>query len=275
MIHALGVVALALYVIVLAIFSLDLWQDRAGRVKLAERFLLAGFIAHTFLIAVTVVVTGSLLPVGRGDFYLSLSWGIPLAYALARRRAAFPIVGAFLSATTILFLASSSYMLHLTDTREVGLGLGFQGLHVFPALVAELCLVVAVVLSVIFSIQERRIRSKRAIPAAFAAPSLELLGTWIFRLVNGGFIAMSFSIVSGSVWALFHNRSIFTSDPFQWMGFLVWVLFAGIHLVRSLRGRSSRTLSRITILAGTVLIMTLGIFLIWGGGDNHATIYLS
>lgn len=275
MIHTLGVITLVLYLTAAAVFSLDLAQDRARRTWVAERLLLAGFIFHSLLAVSTLLDSGSVLPVGRGDFYLFLSWGLPLAYALVRRRMGYPIVGVFLSASTVLFLASSSYLMHSAHEPEVTLGFSFFGLHVFPALLAELCLVIALVLGTIYCIQERRLRTKKAISAALAAPSLDTLGSWMFRLVSSGFIAMSFSVVSGSVWALFHGRSIFTSDPFQWTGFLVWVLFAAIHLVRALRGRSPRTLARMIVAVGVVLMVTLAGLLILGGGTHHASVYLS
>lgn len=275
MIHALGIFALALYVAALVFFLADVFSDQSKRTVIADKFLSAAFFAHTGLIAVTFIVLGSVLPVGKGDFYLFLSWGIPLAYAVVRGRMRYPIVGSFLTAATIMFLASSSYLLHVTEVREAGLGVGFQTLHIFPALVAELFLVIAVVLSIIHAIQENRLKRKKAITAALSAPSLVLLSLWSVRLVSWGFLAMTFSVVSGSVWALFHQRSIFTSDPFQWMGFLVWVLFVTILLVRSLQGHSGSVVSRMTIIAGVILMLSMCIFLLCGGGASHAAIYLS
>lgn len=275
MIHTLGALSLLLYVVALILFLSDLFSGAWRRSAAAEKALCLGFAAHTGLVLYTFFASGSVVPTGRGDFYLFLSWGLPFAYAAARRRMRFPIVGAFLTAAAIMFLASSSYLLHLTEPREATLGLGFQGLHVFPALVAELCLVIAVTLSVIYAIQERRLKRKKAISAALSAPSLDLLNLWTLRLVSWGFIAMSFSVVSGSVWALFHQRSVFTADPFQWMGFLVWILFVAIHLIRSVKGESGRALSQMTIAAGIALISSMCVFLFFGTGVHHAVVYLS
>ncbi len=275
MIHALGVLSLLLYILALALFLADLSSGRSRRSQAAEKTLLAGFAAHTGLVIYTFLSSGTVVPTGRGDFYLFLSWGLPVAYAIVRRRMRFPIVGSFLTAAAIMFLASSSYLLHLTEPREASIGIGFQGLHVLPALIAELCLVIAVALSLIYAIQERRLKSKKAISAALFAPSLDQLNIWTLRLVSWGFVAMSFSVVTGSVWALFHQRSVLTADPFQWIGFLVWILFVAIHLVRSIKGDSGRTLSRMTIAAGIVLISSMCALLVVGAGVNHAVVYLS
>jgi ABC-type uncharacterized transport system permease subunit len=274
-IHALGALALAAYVVSVTLFSRDLYRDRARNNRAAEFALLIGFISHTVLILSTLGVASTSFPSGRADFYLFLSWGLPIAYALLRRKMGYPILGAFLGAATILFLASSSYLLHLTPPRQVELSGFFLALHVVPALVAELCLVVAVVLSLVFRIQSRRFKSKRDISAALTAPSLDLLDRWNVVLLSGGFVAISFSVITGSVWALFHQRSVFTSDPFQWMGFLVWVLLAIIHITRAVRGRSAGVLSKMTLLAGFILISTLCVFLLWGKEVSHAAIYLS
>ena len=275
MIHVLGSLALAAYVVSVALFSRDLYRDRARNNRAAEFSLIVGFLSHTVLILSTLGAATATFPTGRADFYLFLSWGLPIAYGLVRRKMGYPIIGAFLGAATILFLASSSYLLHLTPPRQTELGWFFLGLHVLPALIAELCLVVAVVLSLIFRIQDRRFKNKRDISAALTAPSLDLLDRWNVALLSGGFVAISFSVVTGSVWALFHQRSVFTTDPFQWMGFLVWVLLAAIHITRAVRGRSAGVLSKMTLLAGLILISSLCIFLLWGKEVSHAAIYLS
>jgi hypothetical protein len=182
-VHLLGSLALAGFLTALVLYTRDFWKNRATYSTAARRSLIVSCFAHCALILVTL--SESFLPSGRADFYLLLSFGVALSYLFVSRSVRFPILGAFASAATILFLASSSYLLHLVPSRPPALGVFFQAFHVLPALFAELALVLAVVLGIIFRIQGRRLKRKDSISSIVVAPNLTTLERWMVHLLSG------------------------------------------------------------------------------------------
>ena len=119
MTHLLAVTSIALYIVATVLVLIQLW--RSGRKGLKQRvaqgsFYLA-FGLHTATIGFVFNDARYLLLDNGADYFLCVSWGLAGVFAFLQRRLNYPIVGAFVIPAIVLFMGSSSYLLHSSATK--------------------------------------------------------------------------------------------------------------------------------------------------------------
>jgi ABC-type transport system involved in cytochrome c biogenesis permease subunit len=264
------------------LFLLQLWRpSRTGRLQRSARMLsLCGFVFHTVTIA-TVLRDPRFFALDNGaDYFLWASWLLALVFLIFRRWFDYPILGAFIASGVVLFMGSSSYLLH-QDAESLVVGganserrdLMVSLLHGVPALVATVSLVLALAVSVVFLIVERRIKRRTALALeAAGGVSLQLLDRLNTQLVRIGFVAISLVIVSGGLWAVMERKSVFTADTSVVSGLLVWLLLAVVLFVRLVLQWSPRKISRLTVVVAGSFLLSVFVVLAIAGRTTHVLI---
>jgi hypothetical protein len=132
------------------------------------------------------------------DYFLWVSWLLALVLLAFRRWFDYPMLGAFITSAIVLFMGSSSYLLHqdttsLIDQVELSSrqGLMVSLLHGVPALVSVVSLVLALAVSLAFLVVERRIKRRTSLALEVGGVSLQLLDRLNTQLVRIGFVAGS------------------------------------------------------------------------------------
>lgn len=261
---------------------LQLWRpSRAGRTAgAAHAAFLAALGLHTITLGLVLKDDRFLLLDNGADYFLLVSWGLAVVFALLKRRLNYPIVGAFLIPTIVLFMGSSSYLLHnepvslLADpsvqTKE---GILLSLLHGVPALVAVVSLALALIVSAVFLIIERRIKQRRGEMLSLAGPNLQILDVLNRQLVQVGFVAISFVVLSGSLWAVSEQKPVFSADTSVISGLVTWVLLACILHARLVLKWSPRQVSRLTVLVTASFFVTVFAVMAWAGRITHAELF--
>jgi ABC-type transport system involved in cytochrome c biogenesis permease subunit len=214
------------------------------------------------------------------DYFFWGSWALALAYATLISRLHHPLIGAFLVPAIVLFMGSSSYLLHHSDglgaTREYsGVSPTFLSLaHAVPALVSVVSLALAFCASAVFLIVERSLKKKGSQVMAFSGPNLQTLDRLNRRCVQVGFAAITLVILSGGLWAVVEHKSVFTLDTSVVSGLAVWVLLALILHVRMVLGWSPKRVSRITVVVTGAFFASVFIVMALSGRVNHASLWL-
>lgn len=277
MIHLVAVLALLMYLLSSILFLAAVSLGRQVTLGPASLSLRAGFGLHTLAIALIFLMERPILLESRADYFFWLAWIVPLAYFTLRRRMSFPIVGAFVSSASLLFWTSSSYLVHQVSAparaaAEPGSALSnaaLLGLHALPALLAEASLVLAFIVSSVFILQSRRLKSKSLDTLSFRGPSLDSLESLNHRFVLTGFIAMTLAVLSGSVWALSQRRMLLGSDLSQWSAVASWVLLAVILHSRLTLRWSALRLSRVTVWVTGVFVVSFFLMVLLSGTAMH------
>jgi ABC-type transport system involved in cytochrome c biogenesis permease subunit len=190
------------------------------------------------------------------------------------------MLGAFIASGVVLFMGSSSYLLHQDAeslvVASVSVGrrdLLVSLLHGVPALVATVSLVLALAVSVVFLIVEGRIKRRTALALeAAGGVSLQLLDRLNTQLVRIGFGAISLVIVSGGLWAVIERKSVFTADTSVVSGLLVWILLAAVLFVRLVLHWSPRKISRLTVVVAGSFLLSVFVVLALAGRTTHVLI---
>jgi ABC-type uncharacterized transport system permease subunit len=146
--------------------------------------------------------------------------------------------------------------------------------HALPALLAELSLVCAFIISCVFLIQSRRIKKRQSLAGqSLKGPSLDALEKLNHNCIMAGFIAMTVAVISGSLWAVFENRRLLGGDLYQWLAMTAWVLLAVIlHSRMSLRW-SAQKLSRVTVMVAGIFILSFFMMIFLKGSFLHGSYY--
>lgn len=283
MTHLLAVASMALYVTATALMLFQLWRpSRAGRtVKAAQVSFFAALALHTALLALVLNDVRYVLLENGADYFLLVSWGLACAFAALQRRLNYPIVAAFLIPSIVLFMGSSSYLLHkeapsllLAGAAQTKEEILLSLLHGIPALVAVVSLALALVVSAVFLIVDRRIKARSVGALSISGPNLQLLDVLNQQLIQVGFVAISFVVVSGSLWAVSQQKPVFSADTSVVSGLVTWVLLAFILHVRLVLKWSPKKISRLTVLVTASFFATIFAVMALAGRLTHAEIFL-
>jgi len=268
MLHVLVVFALCFY----AGASLHALFSLRGALRPKERkddkwsgYLLfkLGLLCHTIAAAVWTAFQPPMqvLPTQAGDFYFWLSWLLAVIFWAIGKPVRFSAIGGMLSAVILFFLVSSSLLVHTTPTIEFDTiaaapvdppHLVFLLLiHVVPAVCANALVILSACVSLIFMIQEKRLKEKR-IDFTQKGPNLELLFGLNEAFLFYGFVAMTIAIISGALWAYFSHTPLVSADPLQWISWAAWILLAGI-----LHGATHLKWARRQVALGAFLVGAL------------------
>lgn len=282
MTHLLAVTSMVLYVLAAALMIFQLWRpSRAGRtVRVAQLSFFSALALHTVTLGLVLNDSRYVLLENGADYFLIASWGLAAAFAALQRRLNYPIVGAFLIPAIVLFMGSSSYLLHQeatsllpTDSSQAKEGILMSLLHGVPALVAVVSLAMALVVSAVFLIVEGRLKARKAGALSISGPNLQLLDMLNRQLIQVGFVAISFVVLSGSLWAVSRQQPIFSADTSVISGLVTWMLLAFILHVRLVLKWSPKQVSRLTVLVTASFFITAFAVMAWAGRFTHAELF--
>jgi ABC-type uncharacterized transport system permease subunit len=124
-------------------------------------------------------------------------------------------------------------------------------LHIALLLAAYAALVVSLVASLLYLIEERRLKSKTVNPARIKLPPLDTLDKIALRALLFGLPCMTAGLLIGSLLAQVTYGSAYFRDPKILLAFAMWLVYiAMIHIRRisGLRGRRAVYLSSFVFL---------------------------
>lgn len=282
MTHAAALLSISLYVVATVLFLFQLWRpSRTGRVRRSAAACSAlAFICHSATIVLVLRDPRFFALENGADYFLWVSWLLALVFLIFRRWFDYPMLGAFIAPGIVLFMGSSSYLLHQETTSLIAQASPVESsdivvsvMHGVPALVAVVSLVLALAVSVVFLIVERRIKRRTSLALDGGGVSLQLLDRLNTHLVRIGFVAISLVIVSGGLWAVLEQKSVFTLDTSVVSGLVVWLLLAAILFVRLVLHWSPRKISRLTVMVAGSFLLSVFAVLALAGRMTHVSIW--
>jgi ABC-type transport system involved in cytochrome c biogenesis permease subunit len=282
MIHTAAVISISLYLIGALLFMFQMWRpSRSGRLKVSALIcLVLAFVFHSATVGFVLREARFLVLQNGADYFLWVSWLLALVFILFRRWFDYPMLGVFITSGVVLFMGSSSYLLHqettsLVDPARIDRtdGVMVSILHGVPALVSVVSLVLALAVSVVFLVVEKRIKNRRSLALEGRGISLQLLDRLNNQLVRIGFVAISLVIFSGGLWAVLESKSVFTADTSVLSGLIVWILLAVILFVRLVLNWSPKKISRLTVVVAGSFLLSVFAALMVSGRASHVLIW--
>ncbi|MEO8025870.1 MAG: cytochrome c biogenesis protein CcsA [Bryobacteraceae bacterium] len=122
--------------------------------------------------------------------------------------------------------------------------------HVFLILTGFAALLVTAIGSILYLLQERRLKSKTSSSALDRLPPLATLDNLITRAMSLGFVFITLGVIAGSTWAYIESGTRWFGDAKIVLSFVTWALCLGMVFLRASAGWRGR---RAALMALTVL----------------------
>ena len=219
--------------------------------KIAILLQLAGFVLHTAALICRGIGAGRLPLTNQYEFATSFAWGLCLVSLIFIFRFRFPVLGAF--SAPIIFLIIGYASMQSKEVRELmpALRSNWLGFHVSTAIIAYGSFGVSFVLSVIFLLREK-IQSGAFLDRHI--PQREKLDLISYRSVSLGLLFLTFTIVTGAIWAEQAWGAYWSWDPKETWSLITWIVYAIYLHLRIRRGWQGRS-AAIFAAIGFVCVM--------------------
>jgi len=134
---------------------------------------------------------------------------------------------------------------------------GWLFLHVALLLAAYAALLISLIASLLYLVQERRLKQKRAAPARGWLPPLETTDQIALKSLLFGLPCMTAGLLIGSVVALETIGPAFFADPKVLLSLAMWVVYVAMIYIRRHSGLRGR---RAVYLSGFVFLIVLAVW---------------
>ncbi len=247
---------LVLYLVAAAAFIAHLTSGHALPHRIALVALTAAFALDTLALGLRLASVGPRAFLNVHDQLSMLAWLLVAVYLGLQLRAPLAVLGALVSPLAFLLTLSAYVVYSGSDGLPPGLATAWLPAHVAPAFLGYAIFAIASCVSLVYLVQERRLKARRR-PSGFRRlPSLETLDNLNYRCVAWGFALFTIGIVSGSLLAKTEWGTFWAWEPVQILSVLAWLLYAVLLQARTLgwRGRRAATL---TLVGFALLVVSL------------------
>jgi cytochrome c-type biogenesis protein CcsB len=226
--------------------------------RIAPLILLAGFLLHTAALAVQISQDGFPAVTELHEALSVYSWVIVGVYLLVQLKYRLTILGCFVA--PVAFLMSLGGVAFGAGELPPGLKTYWLPVHVTLAFLGNAVFALAFAVSLMYLVQESRLKSKKTAALHKNWPSLERLDRLNYIFLVWGFPLMTLGIVTGILWAHVQWGDYWTSDARLISSAIVWLLYGVLLQGRITAGWRGRRAAFLTIVG---FVVVLGYFL-WG-----------
>src|SRR5436190_1020424 len=240
---------------------------RSGR--LLRALLTIGLLTHVAALAIRAVAIGSMPAASLGESLSILAVLLVGLFLLAQLRAPLVALGAIVSPLAFgLAFAAMALKGAVAPLPPVLHSVWFP-LHVGISLLGDAVFALAFSASVLYLVQERRLKAHRGRGVLRHLPSLETLDRVSHTCLVWGLVLLTLGVMTGIVWAhVAWSNSPWMRDPKIAATLLVWILYVVLLQGRMTAGWRGRWAAQLTIAGFAVIVFSLvGVNLL--GLGNH------
>ena len=249
--NTLFTIVMLLYFAAMILYFVFIAVKKDGLARAAAILQTVGLALHTAALLVRGIAAGRLPLTNQYEFATAFAWGLCLVSLIFIWRFRFPMLGAF--AAPVIFLIIGYAAMQSKDIHELmpALRSNWLGFHVSTAIIAYGAFGVSFVLSVIFLLREKM--ADRSFWDRHV-PSREKLDLISYRSVCLGLLFLSFTIITGAIWAERAWGSYWSWDPKETWSLVTWLVYAIYLHLRIRRGWKGKA-AAIFAAVGFVCVM--------------------
>ena len=253
--------AILLYgVAALAVLPAALYE-RPRWLKVALPAVVGGLLFHFVSLAEMLNAAHHSLPVETHETQSLLSLLFALAFVLVYWAFRTYALGIFLLPLAVILGLMPAFRPGMEGTFDPanvpGLHSGWLFLHIALLLAAYAALFVSLVASLLYLIQERRLKSKSLVVTGVKLPPLDTLDRIALRSLLFGLPSMTAGLLIGTFLAELSYGSSYFRDPKILLAFAMWLAYVIMIAIRRHSGLRGR---RAVYLAGSVLVVILAVW---------------
>ena len=212
-------------------------KETLSRIAFIIQF--CGFVLHTVAIILRGIGVGRLPLTNQYEFATSFAWGLSLLSLVFIFKYKFYVMGAF--GSPVIFLIIGYAAMQSKEVRELmpALRSGWLGFHVSTAIIAYGAFGVCFVLGIIFLLREK-MKNHGFLDQHI--PDSEKLDLIAYRSAALGILFLSFTIITGAIWAERAWGSYWSWDPKETWSLVTWIIYAvylHLRVRRNWHGKSA------------------------------------
>src|SRR5258708_7276857 len=208
----MNLVPLVLYAAALVAYAWHFAQRNAVVGRSATTLLVAGALAHTFVIGMQTMEVGHVPVAGATSAISTFVWLLALSYLYVEMTADERAMGVFILPLLVALQAIPALRAGVEDRAAVLQGPLF-GVHVSSLLFAYASFALACVIGITYVLLFKEIKAKHLGFFYARLPSLQVLDRMNQRAIVIGWIFLTVGIVVGTIWAAQAQGGYGASDP--------------------------------------------------------------
>ena len=249
--NTLFTIVMILYFGAMILYFLFIAVRRDALAKAAVAVQGAGLALHTVALVCRGIGAGRLPLTNQYEFATCFSWGLCLVSLIFVLRFRFPVLGAFAAPVTFLIIGYAAMQSKEVRQLMPALRSGWLGFHVSTAIIAYGAFGVSFVLSIIFLLRDR-MKARGFLDSHI--PDRDKLDMISYRSVSLGLLFLTFTILTGAIWAERAWGSYWSWDPKETWSLVTWIIYAVYLHLRIRRGWHGRAAALFAV-AGFVCVM--------------------
>ena len=225
--------AMCLYFAAMIVYFLFTALKKEKLSKLAIGVQALALLLHTAALVCRGIGAGRLPLTNQYEFAASFAWGLCLVSLIFILKFRFPVLGTFL--TPLIFLVIGYAAMQSREVKDLmpSLRSNWLGFHVSTAIIAYGSFGVSAVVSAIFLC---RTRMRDESFWGQHVPNREKLDLISYRSVCLGLLFLTFTILTGAIWAERAWGSYWSWDPKETWSLITWIIYAVYLHLRVNRG---------------------------------------
>ena len=266
--NTLFTIVMLCYFAAMVFYFLFIAVKKENLSKIAVGLQSAGLALHTAALICRGIGAGRLPLTNQYEFATSFAWGLALVSLIFILRFHFPVLGAFASPVTFLIIGYAAMQSKEVHELMPALRSNWLGFHVSTAIIAYGAFGVSFVLSIIFL---RRDKMAENVFLNKHVPDKEKLDSISYRSVSLGLLFLTFTILTGAIWAERAWGSYWSWDPKETWSLITWIIYAiylHLRIRRGWRGKSAAVFAVIGFLC--VIFTYIGVNTLLPGVHSYA-----
>lgn len=255
-------VSIVLYTLGLIGSLIGFFRKRRVFVKAATLLVVGGFVFHTVSLVLLGIAREHFPITNLPESLCLCAWFLSLTFLVTHIRYNIKALGAFTLPLVSLLTITAFFFHEENQSIPPDLKNGWIYFHSSVAFLAYAAFFLTFVSGILYLIQEKELKTKNFRFLYFRLPSLQVCDEMMRLFLTIGFIAMSLTILSGSITAPEAWGPAWSGDPKVTASLVTWGIYLVLLLYRlSSRGRS-RMAAYISIVGFASVLVTFGIN--WG-----------
>ncbi len=251
--NTLFTVVMLAYFAAMILYFAFIAVKKDGVARIAVGLQAAGLLLHTAALICRGIGAGRLPLTNQYEFATSFAWGLCLVSLIFIVRFKFPVLGAFAAPVTFLVIGYAAMQSKEVRQLMPALRSNWLGFHVSTAIIAYGAFGVSFVLSFIFLLRDR-MKGRGFLDEHI--PGREVLDVISYRSVSLGLLFLTFTIVTGAIWAERAWGSYWSWDPKETWSLVTWLVYAVYLHLRLRRGWQGRAAAIFAVVGFICVIFT-------------------
>lgn len=230
-------------------------QD-ASLQRILRAMLWIGLGLHAGALLMRAAAVGQMPVASFGEALSFLALLLVLLFLLVQRRGPLVALGAVVSPLAFGLGFAASVLKGGAQPLPPVLQSVWLPVHVMLAFLGDAVFALAFSASVLYLVQERRLKERRGRGLLRSLPSLETLDRLNYRCLVWGLVLLTLGIVSGIVWAHTAWGRFWASDPKVVLSLTTWALYVILLQGRMSAGWRGRWAAQLTIAGFAVIVLS-------------------